>query len=118
MYVDIESYAIIKVEYFPDTSKSRFWEEVRWTEEFNYRNGRWFLSRVSYEGKWYEDDQLFDFESMLVVNIVETVDNTPAMGLLIHQNDTFFEEAKNEVLSEEFWRGFSYVELEESKETY
>lgn len=118
MYVDIESYAIIKVEYFPDTKKSRFWEDVRWTEEFNYRNGRWFLSRVSYEGKWYEYDQVFDFRSMLVVNIVETVDGMPAMGLLIKEDDTFFEEAKKEVLTEEFWKGFSYVELDEETSSY
>lgn len=109
MFVDINSYAIIKVEYFPDTSRSSFWEQVRWTEEFNYRNGRWFLSRVSYEGQWYENDQLYDFESLLVVNIVETVEDTPAMGLLMSKNDTFYEEADHAPHAEDFWKGFSYV---------
>lgn len=111
LFIDVNDYAVIKAEYFPDTSRSNFWTDVRWTEEFVYRNGRWFLSRVSYEGDWFENDETFHFESLLVVNEVETVEGPPAMGLLIGKNDVFFEEVENEMYKEEFWRGFSYVKL-------
>lgn len=115
MFVDITSYAIIKVDYIPDTSKNRFWDSVRWTEEFDYRDGRWFLSRVSYEGEWFENDEKYSFESMLVVNVVSTVDNVPAMGLLMSKNDVYYEEVKDEMFTEEFWKGFSFVKMDESE---
>ncbi len=109
LYVDSNSFAIIRAEYFPDTSKSKLWDNVRWIEEFTESDELWYLKRVTYEGMMNEEESQLHFESMMIANHIENVKIPPAMGLLLEEEDQFFDEAEN--FNEDFWDGYTHVKL-------
>lgn len=109
IFVDSESYAIIKTEYYPRVTKKGFWEEVSWTEEFNKEGILWNLSRVTYNGKWIYEGIEYRYESLLLVNESKPVKIPPALGLLLEEKDIFFNAASD--FTENFWEGYNYMKL-------
>ncbi len=115
LYVDGESYAVIKAEYFPLVEGHPFWDEVSWTEEFSKTGVMWNLNRVTYSGKWTLDEVQYMYESMLVVNESQVVDVPPALGLLLGEKDVFFDAASD--FSEDFWEEHNYIKLSKEEKS-
>ena len=109
LFVDAESYAIVKAEYFPLLGGNKFWDQVSWIEEFSRNGVMWNVNRVSYSGKWTIDNVQYSYSSTLVVNESRVVRVPPALGLLLGDKDVFYNSAKN--FSEDFWEGYTYVKL-------
>ncbi|MFY0601092.1 MAG: carboxypeptidase-like regulatory domain-containing protein [Cyclobacteriaceae bacterium] len=110
LYVEDETYAIIKMEYEPQVSKKSFWSWVRWTEEYEQVEGVYQLTRVSYDGEWLEYGKILDYSALLVNNKMATVRDAPEMKAGIRNNGVFFEEASYDFTGS-FWTGFNYIKL-------
>lgn len=105
IFVDKASYAIVKVEYSPIVRKSKVWERVSWTEEFQYKNGAYELSNVSFSGQSIEN---ITYEAMLIMDQLEVVSRIPQTEVFIKEDVSLFEKAE-EVSSENFWEGFDFL---------
>jgi len=113
LYVDADSYAIIRAEYYPLVDNDWFWDEVSWVEEFSKTGVRWNLNRVTYAGKWTIDSLQYSYESTLVVNKSNVVNVPPALGLLLGEKDIFFDAVDD--FSDDFWEGYNHVQLNEAE---
>ncbi|MBV6647185.1 MAG: carboxypeptidase-like regulatory domain-containing protein [Cyclobacteriaceae bacterium] len=111
LFIEEGSYAVVKAHYYPDLSKSYFWDEVEWVEEFTQQEeGLWNLNTVKYIGKWTdESEKQFEYESLLVVNESKVVTDPPEMQKVLSDRDTFFQAAGD--FSDDFWKGFNFVKL-------
>lgn len=109
IYIDSESSAIIKTEYYPVLEKQNFWTNVKWTEEYVEHEGTWSLQRVSYLGEWENHGQKFSFEALLVVTHTQDMARKPDFKEELASDAIFFKEATN--FSENFWDGYDYVQL-------
>ncbi|MEM9327576.1 MAG: carboxypeptidase-like regulatory domain-containing protein [Bacteroidota bacterium] len=114
MYIDETSYAIIKAEYSPLLRTNTLWDEVHWVEEFDADiDGIWDLNRVTYAGTWYQDDLLYTYNSLLVVNESEIVTEVPHFDIVLGDRDVFYDAAGD--FSDEFWTGHNYIKLNKSE---
>lgn len=114
VYVDANTFAILKLEYFPDADKSRFWDDIKWIEEFENFDGTYYLVRSSFEGNWWEGEVRFDFSSLLMINEVERVSEEPEMGPVLGEEDLFFK-AASENFTDSFWEDYNYIKLNNSE---
>ena len=114
LYIEDETYAIVKMGYEPDADRSPFWEYAKWTEEFEFLKGRYHLTSVSYTGQYFELEKAYEFKCILVNNNInsDNLDNFPHNEM--SKTDVFFEEAEND-LSEEYWNGYHYIKLSTSE---
>ncbi len=110
LYIEDETYAIVKMIYEPDAARSTFWEYAKWTEEYEFLNGRYNLTAVTYKGEYFEMDKVYEFNCVLVNNNINTtnLDNFPHNEM--SKTDVFFDEAAND-LSDEYWNGYHYLKL-------
>lgn len=115
IFIEDETYAIVKMVYEPDASKSNFWEYVKWTEEFEFIEGRYNLTAVAYSGEYIEMGKNYEFHCILLNNHISSSDIQNFPNNAMSKTDVFFEEA-DEDLSEEFWSGYHYLKLN-SEET-
>lgn len=110
IYVDVESKAIVKTEYYPLIENQNFWTKVKWTEEFVEINGTWYLNHVTYTGEWKNPKgENMAFNAMLIITDHESIKQKPQLANTIKDNDIFFKEASN--FSEGFWEGHNFVKL-------
>jgi hypothetical protein len=113
LYVEENSFALVKASYEIDTRRSKVWEEVDWEEEFVEKDGKWYFHRMGYRGVLNLDLVTFNLESVLVINESKVVPFQPAMGLLMEPRDYFFDEVKH--FDEDFWRGFDIIKLNKAE---
>ncbi len=114
IYIDELSHAVIKAEYAPLLRTNTLWDEVHWVEEFgNDVEGVWDLRRVTYAGTWYQDDALYTYNSLLVVNESEVVVEEPHFDIVLGDRDVFYDAAGD--FSDEFWTGHNYIKLNKSE---
>ncbi|WP_109830973.1 carboxypeptidase-like regulatory domain-containing protein [Reichenbachiella versicolor] len=109
LYVDSETKAVIKAEYFPVIDNQIFWTNVKWTEEYVHIDGTWYIHTVSYSGTWDHYGQTYSYKALLVVTDFDTVSEAPQMTNALHDDAIFFHEATG--FSENFWDDHNYVKL-------
>ncbi|MGL1889504.1 MAG: carboxypeptidase-like regulatory domain-containing protein [Reichenbachiella sp.] len=109
IYIDTESKAVIRTEYYPILDNQYFWTEVKWIEEYTELNGTWNLQRVSYRGEWSNNDKDFSFEAMLVITDSKNVPKKPQMDNELKANVVFFNQAS--MFNDNFWDGDNFVRL-------
>lgn len=110
LYIEDETYAIVKMTYEPDARESNFWESAKWTEEYEFINGRYHLILVSYTGEYIEMNEGYEFSCILLNNLISTTNLQTFPHNEMSKSDVFFEQADNN-LSEEFWNGYHYLKL-------
>lgn len=104
LYIDDVTYAILKMEYYPITTRSEFWDYVYWTEEFELIDGRFELVNVSYEG--HADKNEKKYKAVLVINN-STIDyEIPQDKILLGNEVSLMELADDSKSSEIFWKGY------------
>ncbi|MEO9869898.1 carboxypeptidase-like regulatory domain-containing protein [Ekhidna sp.] len=108
LYIDEESLAIIKIEYFPVIDDWSHWESVSWVEEYEKKNGLYEMISVSFTGT--STNHEFDYNALLVINESKAIDEFPEDIYLLTQHDSFFEEAQDN-FSDTFWEGFNFMKL-------
>lgn len=113
VYVDADSKAIIKTEYYPILDNQYFWTKVKWTEEYGEKNGHWELRRVSYRGEWETGADNYCFEALLVITDSEGTDYAPEVENDLAAHAIFFNEAEH--FNDNFWETNNYVQLTESE---
>ncbi len=111
MYIEEETLAILKLEYFPVLKQKSDWKEVAWVEEYFEKNGMYELFRVSYKGTWEEYDQDYSYNALLVVNETAPTNDMPLGGYLLSEEDSFFYEAQED-FSDTFWEGYNFIKLD------
>ncbi|WP_424962131.1 carboxypeptidase-like regulatory domain-containing protein [Ekhidna sp.] len=109
IYVDYESHAILKIEYFPILRDYAFWESVSWTEEYEKRDGIYELLSVSFDGVSTHNE--YSYHALLVVNECFLIDEIPNEYRLLNSQYSFFEEASDD-FSDAFWNGFNFMKLD------
>lgn len=114
LYIDDITFAILKMEYHPNTTKSEFWDYVYWTEEFELINGSFELVNVSYEGHTEEREQ--KYEAVLVINNSSIKYDIPEDQILLGTDKTLFEAADDSKSAESFWQGFNSIKLNDRVE--
>ncbi|WP_420576087.1 hypothetical protein [Ekhidna sp.] len=106
IYIDPLYYGIIKIEYTPLTTSSKVWEEVTWSENFEFRNGAYELVNVTFKGKSTEDN--FHYEAFLAMDQQETLSEIPQHMVFIGDNVPLFDTA-TEISTDSFWEGFEFL---------
>lgn len=109
LYIDIESKAVIKAEYYPILENQYFWTSVMWTEEYIEVEGTWNIHRVAYTGTWDHFGETFTYDALMVVTDFERVDGAPNMDSTLDDTAVFFNEASS--FSENFWEDYNYIKL-------
>lgn len=112
IYVEDKSFAIRKLEYYPQAEKSSFWNEIMWTEEFDDFDGTYHLVSSSFQGTWEERGTRFEFSSVLVNNEITIVKVEPAMGDFLSRKDMFFHAASDN-FTDSFWESYNFIKLDD-----
>ncbi|WP_420317799.1 hypothetical protein [Ekhidna sp.] len=106
IYVDKNSYAIVKIEYQPIIIKSRVWKNITWTEEFTYRSGAYELTNVHFHGEG--SDNHYQYDATLIMDQLEVVSKFPEHEVFFQDEVPLFDRAQDE-LDESFWEGFNFL---------
>ncbi|MEQ8628225.1 hypothetical protein [Ekhidna sp.] len=106
IYIDPLYYGIVRIEYTPLTTSSKVWEEVTWSENFEFRNGAYEMVNVTFKGKSTEDN--FHYEAMLAMDQQETLSEIPNHLVFIGDNIPLFAKA-TEISTDSFWEGFEFL---------
>ncbi|WP_258102021.1 hypothetical protein [Marinoscillum pacificum] len=114
LYINEGDYAIIKMEYSPDSSLSEFWESVKWEEEYELNNGSYVLSSVRYNGTYHDLGDECHFESILLNNEISTKDISQFPESELQEKDIFLKEASSD-FNDSFWGDFNYLKLTNSE---
>ncbi|MEM6641933.1 MAG: carboxypeptidase-like regulatory domain-containing protein [Bacteroidota bacterium] len=114
LYIDDITYAILKMEYHPNTTKSEFWDYVYWTEEFELIDGSFELVNVSYEGLAEKGEE--KYEAVLVINSTKVSYQVPDDQILLGTDMTIFEAADETPSVESFWKGYNSLKLNQRVE--
>lgn len=109
LYIDEESYALIKIQYDPIIRDFSFWESVTWTEEYEQRDGIFKLVSVLFEGT--STNHEFDYHALLVINESKVIDELPTDIAMMNVHDSFFEMAQED-FTDSFWTGFNFMKLD------
>ena len=109
IYVDSETKAVIKTEYYPTVGNQYFWTNVKWSEEFTQIDGTWHAHRVSYSGTWDHFGETLTYSALLVITDFESVTEAPYIVNALRHDAIFFHEADGFV--DDFWDDYNYVKL-------
>ena len=52
LYIETETMAVVKTEYYQFSKGQTQWTDKKWTEEFVKINDTWYLSHISYMEEW------------------------------------------------------------------
>ncbi|UXP32602.1 carboxypeptidase-like regulatory domain-containing protein [Reichenbachiella agarivorans] len=113
IFIDIESKAIIKAEYYPTLDRQTFWTNVMWTEEYKEIDGTWYIHRVSYQGEWEYKNKKYAYDALMVVTDFKNVSKKPYFKDELTEDAVFFKEAS--VFSDTFWANDTHLELTETE---
>lgn len=106
IYIDETYYGIVRIEYTPLTTNSKIWKEVSWSENFDFRNGAYELTKVKFEAICSKDG--FQYEATLAMDHSETVSQIPEYMVYIGGETPLFDKAQ-ENTPESFWEGFEFL---------
>ncbi|MEO9483955.1 MAG: carboxypeptidase-like regulatory domain-containing protein [Ekhidna sp.] len=109
LYIDEETFALIKIEYDPIISDFSFWESVSWTEEYEQKDGIFNLVSVLFEGT--STNHTYNYHALLVINESTVIEEIPSDVSMMDVNDSFFEMAKED-FTDSFWTGFNFMKLD------
>lgn len=116
IYIDTESKAVIKTEYYPIIQEGYQVNNVKWIEEYAEHNGTWQIQRVSYHEEWKQGNENLSFDALLVITDSKSVMNKPDLKNKIKDHAVFFNEAAS--FSDNFWEGYNYVKLSHVEKGY
>ncbi len=114
LYIDDITFAILKMEYHPNTTRSDFWDYVYWTEEFELIDGSFELVNVEYEG--HADQGQQKYEAVLVINNATVNYDIPEDKILLSSDKTLFEVADDTKSAESFWQGYYSIKFNDRVE--
>ncbi|MCV9385375.1 carboxypeptidase-like regulatory domain-containing protein [Reichenbachiella ulvae] len=114
LYVDAESKAIIKADYYPLIENQYFWSFAHWTEEFKEIEGTWYIHRVSYEGEWIDQNKVFTYHADMVITDSKVTKSTPQLSHEISDTASFFDEASD--FGSGFWEEQNHMLLTEEEQ--
>ena len=118
LYVDKESYAIVKMVYSPAIAeKDNMWNSITWTEEFTFRNGAYELATVNFKGISKEK---FIYEAFLAMEQLETVSEIPSDVSFINESFPIVtDEEESEEANLGFWEGYdSFKKYAQPRQNY
>jgi len=108
IYVQEDTYAILKLQYYPQIENNSHWDEVVWIEEYEPKEGIFKLFRVSFQGHFANSDEWY--HAVLLINKSEVIDSFPDKDYIGHQ-DLFFERA-SESFTDDFWEDYNFIKLD------
>lgn len=111
--VDKESYAILHIDYTPNTSESKLWSKVTWTEEFYFTEGRFELSKVKFEGLCSQNT--YTYSATLVMQHMRVLSEIPDHYDYIDKDESLFKHAEED-FSEDFWSGYQHLKMDVDSE--
>ncbi len=116
IHIDQETFAIVKLEYFPKLNKTH-WASVSWVEEYTQaNNGVYELFKVSYDGSWEGEDQVYRYTALLMINESMSLEEMPDLqDDFLTETDPFFYVVSDEDFSETFWDGYQGIEVDARK---
>ncbi|WP_436515641.1 carboxypeptidase-like regulatory domain-containing protein [Ekhidna sp. To15] len=109
LYVDENSFALIKIEYDPIINDFLFWESVTWTEEYEQRDGTFKLVSVLFKGT--STNNKYNYHALLVINESTPIDELPTNIAMMNVHDSFFEMVQED-FTDSFWTGFNFMKLD------
>ncbi|MEO9475689.1 MAG: carboxypeptidase-like regulatory domain-containing protein [Cyclobacteriaceae bacterium] len=110
LYIEDETYAIVRLEYEPDPGTKSFWKWVKWVEEYQPMYGKYYLTLVSFEGSFTDYSKNYDFSALLVNTEISSPEEVPVLDSIIEEKDIFFDQADFD-FTNSFWKGFNYIKL-------
>ncbi|SHJ73546.1 CarboxypepD_reg-like domain-containing protein [Reichenbachiella agariperforans] len=113
LFVDSETKAVIRAEYYPIIAHQDFWTRVKWIEEYKEIDGTCYIHRVSYLGEWTVDGRTYSMEALMLVTDFETIYETPVLENTLAEEAIFFHEASS--FSDTFWEGHTYIALSQKE---
>ena len=111
LYIDEETFGLIKIEYDPIINDFTLWESVSWTEEYEQHEGVFQLVSVKFEGT--STNHRYNYNALLVINESTPIDEMPDDIRMMNVHDSFFEMAQED-FSDSFWTGFNFMKLDNS----
>lgn len=109
LYIDEETFGLIKIEYDPIINDFSLWESVSWTEEYEQKGGVFKLVSVKFEGT--STNHKYDYHALLVINESTVIDELPTDIRMMNVHDSFFEMAEED-FTDSFWTGFNFMKLD------
>ncbi len=109
LYIDEESFALIKIEYDPIISDYSFWESVTWTEAYEQHDSVFKLVSVLFKGT--STNNAYDYHALLVINESRVIEEIPSDISMMNIHDSFFDMAQED-FSDSFWTGFNFMKLD------
>lgn len=109
LYIDEETFALIKIEYDPIINDFSFWESVSWTEEYEQQDGIFKLVSVLFEGT--STNHTYNYHALLVINESKIIDELPSDIEMMDVHDSFYEMAQED-FTDSFWTGFNFMKLD------
>lgn len=113
IYVEENTFAIVRIEYHPIIKDLRHWESVSWVEEYEQQKGVYELCSVSFQGLSIGNN--FEYKAILVINESKTIDEIPNNPNYLTSFHSLFDEAKED-FSDSFWEDFNFVKLDMKSE--
>lgn len=110
LYIEDETFAIVRLEYEPDPGTRSFWKWVKWIEEYQSMYGKYYLTLVSFDGSFIDYNKAYDFSALLVNTEISNPKEVPVWDSLIEAKDIFFDRADFD-FTDSFWKGFNYIKL-------
>lgn len=111
--VDKSSYAIVHIDYTPDTSGSKLWNKVTWTEEWYFTEGKFELSKVKFEGLCSKNQ--YEYSATLVMQHLRVLAEIPDHYDYIDKDGSLFDHAGDD-FTENFWTGFQELKHDVDEE--
>lgn len=109
LYIEEESMAVLKIEYFPIIEDWTYWESVSWIEEYEQHDGIFEMVSVAFNGT--STNHEYEYKALLVINESRTISQLPLDTQMLDHKDSFFHEAKED-FADTFWSGFNFMKLD------
>ncbi len=109
LFIDEETFALIKIEYDPIIDNYSFWESVSWTEEYKQQDGVFKLVSVKFEGT--STNHTYNYHALLVINESNVIEEMPSDISMMNIYDSFFDMAQED-FTDSFWTGFNFMKLD------
>lgn len=101
--IDKSNYAVLHIDYTPDTRGSKEWRSVTWTEEFYFVDGKYELSKVKFEGLGTKSNH--EYSATLIMQHVRVLSEIPDSEHYLDKDDTLLDHAEDHS-EEDFWAGY------------
>lgn len=103
MLIDKKSYAILHIDYTPETTNNKLWSEVKWTEEFYFVEGKYELSKVKFEGLCSKNT--YAYSATLIMQHLKVLSAIPEEDSFLDKDVSLFEHAVED-FNDNFWDNY------------